>query len=399
MKSRKLLFVAGPALGHIMRIIAIANAMRSEHTVSLATDGGWEDVFLRYGYEYKRLTGTLVEKALESSSLSTPLSRLHQTLIDDILLLEQQKPDLVVTDWRPTMRLAAKIVGIPCIAVVNPHITRSYRGRRAAPAEHPIVKWFGQQFGDMLMPILEPIFQRIWAKPYRQLAQIYGLKGWHDLRDYVIGDATLYPDLPSLNPVRSNKGIFVGPITLSPAITELPQLHSPVLYITAGSEKLHQFADNIVQIVNPWPGSVVVTLGGYPAREAWPDHWVVRDYVDLKSIYAQNVDIVWLYHGGNGSSYQLIKHWVESTQTRGASILTFHVEHQWNRAKIQQLGLSRYSTSIHKIYQNHHRIKLRKALFYSLENHLDRPPANIVDEIEKYSNSAQIAAREIQKWL
>ncbi|HEU4326975.1 MAG TPA: hypothetical protein VFS21_27795 [Roseiflexaceae bacterium] len=399
MKSRKLLFVAGPALGHIMRIIAVANVMKSEYVVSLATDGGWEDVFRTHGYDYKRLAGTLVDGALESSSLSTPLSRLQQTLIDDISLLRQYQPDLIVMDWRPTMRLAAAIVGIPCIAIVNPHVTRAYRGRRSAPSEHPIVKRFGQQFGDMLMPILEPIFQRVWAKPYRQLAQMYGVKGWNDLRDYAIGDTTLYPDLPSLNPVRPNSGVFVGPITLSPAITQLPPLRSPVLYITAGSEKLHRFAENIAQIVDPWPGSVVVTLGGHPAREAWPAHWIVRDYVDLKAIYTQDVDVVWLYHGGNGSSYQLIKQWVESNQTRRSSILTFHVEHQWNKAKIQQLGLSGYSTSIHKISQIQNQIRLREELFKSLENHLDRPPVNIVHEIKTYSNSAQLAAREIQKWL
>ena len=48
---------------------------------------------------------------------------------------------------------------------------------------------------------------------------------------------------------------------------------------------------------------------------------------------------MWWYHGGNGSSYQIIDQWHATHQVRGVIATPVHVEQQWNVRALQRLGL------------------------------------------------------------
>jgi hypothetical protein len=135
------------------------------------------------------------------------------------------------------MRLAAVLMNIPVVAIVNAHVTRHYRGPLAAPEQHPITRRLGRRVADRLMPLLAPIFHRCWAWLYQEYARTHGNRGWSDLRNYLVSDSTLFPDLPSLAPARLDSGISIGwpagavPLPLEP----LPPLRDPVLYLSLGS--------------------------------------------------------------------------------------------------------------------------------------------------------------------
>lgn len=394
------LFVAGPALGHIMRSLRIAEIVRERAPVHVATDGAqWADVIGQHGHRPIVLADITDKAALERGNATPQMRAIQRALDQDIALLRRLQPRVLVLDWRPPMRLAAAICGVPTVAVTNAYFSPAYRGPRAAPTEHPFVQLVGQRVGDMLMPVLEPLYQRTWSRPYRQLARRYGERGWMDLREYVNGDVTLFADLPSLNPVPPQAGVFIGPLTGAPVRCELPELRGPVLYITVGSEDVRRFMPGLARAAAGWPGDVVVTCGGFERAGGWPESWVVRPYVDPAAIYAQGKPVAWIYHGGNGSTYQLLEQWVMSEQTLGAVVLPFHVEQQWNADKLRRLGAAPLVTSIHRVHRPETQRAVAAALRRLLETPVGRPSDALAEEVRSYQNAPERAAAEIRKWL
>lgn len=394
------LFVAGPALGHIMRSLSIADLLAQQTPVHVATDGvEWAAVIEQHGHAPIALADITNKTALEQGNAMPDIRVIQHALDQDIALLKRLQPRVLVLDWRPPMRLAAAICGIPTVAVTNAYFSPAYQGPRAAPTEHPFVQLVGQRVSDILMPVLEPIYQRTWARPYRQLAQRYGERGWVDLREYVHGDVTLFADLPSLNPIPPEAGVFIGPLTSPPVPCDLPELRGPVLYITVGSEDVRRFLPGLVRAAEGWPGDVVVTHGTFEVGPGWPERWVLRPFVDPAAIYAQGCPVAWIYHGGNGSTYQLLQHWTISEQTLGAVVLPFHVEQQWNGHKLRDLGLARLVTSIHRMHQPEPLRAIRAALAHMREQPVGRPPAALAHEIRSYQNAPERAIAEIRKWL
>jgi UDP:flavonoid glycosyltransferase YjiC (YdhE family) len=204
------LCVAGPALGHLARVLTVAEALhRHEVPVHIASDGQpWLPVATARAYPVTTLPGIVDGAALARGSLALPDARIRAAVDADLALLCRLRPRVILLDWRPSMRLAAAIAGIPVVALVNAHMTPHTLDRRSAPAAHPLVRRFGQRVGDWLMPLLEPLFHRQWARPYQRIARSYGQPGWRDFREYLLGDCTLYPDLPLIASVQGMGGLL-----------------------------------------------------------------------------------------------------------------------------------------------------------------------------------------------
>ncbi len=385
----------------MMRVLPLADRLRAFHEVVIATDGRrWLETIRFRGYEPHILPGIVSGAILEGGSAGLADHYIRQAVAWDLDLLRRLQPRVVVIDWRPSMRLAAAILGLPVVAIANVHVTRAYRGRRAAPALHPIVRRVGQRAGDLLMPLLEPVFQRVWARPYQQIAREHGAEGWADLRDYIIGDVTLYPDLPCLAPARPGSGIYIGPLISPPAADKLPALRGPVLYISTGSEDVQRFAPQLVAAIGDWPGDVVVTRGSNADQGVWPAGWIVRNYVDPAALYAGGRPVVWVYHGGNGSSYQLLQRWVAAPHaTHGAVALPFHVEHQWNVRTMRRLGAVSVDALAQRLDDPAQQRRVGGALRALAATPLPPPPQPLVQEVRTYGDAVGRAVAEIERWL
>jgi UDP:flavonoid glycosyltransferase YjiC (YdhE family) len=292
------------------------------------------------------------------------------------------------------MRLAAALCGIPVVAVTNAHVTRAYSGPQAAPERHPLTRLFGRRIADRLMPLLSPLFYRRWARPYQAYARRQGHTGWPDLRDYLVGDTTLYPDLPMLAPTRPGSGCYVGPLSQYPLPFEpLPPLRSPVLYVTLGSVPAAEFLTALIAAVKDWPGSIVATRGGRGG--SWPAHWISADYIDPAQISAQTGWVSWLFHAGNGSSYQLLRLWASNpARCAGGVALPFHVEQQWNAQNLAALGVVRAIGSLHRIDST-----ISKTLHALRDVPAPLPPQRLTEELATYANAPHRAAEEVLRWI
>jgi UDP:flavonoid glycosyltransferase YjiC (YdhE family) len=250
------------------------------------------------------------------------------------------------------------------------------------------------------MPWLAPCFFHQWARPYQIYARAHGHAGWPDLRDYLVGDrdgdriGTLYPDLPLLAPTIPRSGRYIGPLADYPLpFDPLPTLCSPVLYITLGSVPATQFVDALVSAVGDWPGSVVATRGGRGGD--WPAHWISVNYADPVQVCKQVDWMAWLFHAGNGSSYQLLQSWTAAPQhCAGAVALPFHAEQQWNADHLAGLGAVRAIGSLHHLTGS-----VIQVLIQPPETTLPLPPDFLVAELTAYAHAPQRAAKEILRWL
>jgi UDP:flavonoid glycosyltransferase YjiC (YdhE family) len=393
----RVLGVAGPSLAHLSRVLAIVRVLQQRgYQCYVATDHpGWVNLITPTGAIHESLP-PLVWSKLRSGSLQLPAPQIRELVQQDLALLERVQPQIVLLDWRPSMRLAAAIHGIPVVAIANAHVTACYAGRLAAPERHPITRILGPGLSNQLMPMLMSFFFRQWARPYQQVAQEYRHNGWGDLREYVAGDTTLFPDLPLIAPTKPGHGEYIGPLIAADLPFEsLPPLRDPVLYITLGSiQHLTVAREIVVKTVGFWPGSVVLSGGGSP--DAWPASYHCVQYADPGALTRLGHRVVWLYHGGNGSSYQLLNMWVDyPDQFLGAVVLPMHVEQQWNAIALQRIkavqaigSLQRYQPAAAHMLQ-----QLAPQVSHPA------PPSRLVAEIQIYRNSAERGATHVQQQL
>lgn len=156
MRSGSILAVAGPALAHLTRVLAVAEVLRERgHPIVVATDGTpWLPIATQQGFAVEVLPTIVSTVGLGGGSLALPAEMVRATISADITLLRRVQPRLILLDWRPSMRVAAAICGVPVVAIVNAQVTRHYSGPLAAPERHPITRVVGQRLADRLMPLL-----------------------------------------------------------------------------------------------------------------------------------------------------------------------------------------------------------------------------------------------------
>lgn len=392
-----ILVAAGDGLAHISRVLGVANILREEGANIVVGGHGapWLQLASDRGYCVRELPPQVSLKALRRGSLTVPLSIVQEAVAADLALLDEIKPVVVLCDVRASMRLAAALRGIPLVAIINAHGTRHYSGPLAAPELHPVTRLLGRRLAGRLMPYLSPVFCRAWARPYRTVAHEHGHRGWADIRDYYTGDVTCFPDLPSLMPTRAGTGIYTGPLIDYPLPVEpLPALRDPVLYISMGSFPVMRFTGALLSAIGAWPGSVIATRGGQPV--VWPEHWVGVDYADPFVLGQRGHQVAWLYHGGNGTSYQLLRWWVQyPAQLIGSWALPYQVEQHWNALKLQKLGVVREIGSLHRLES----LQLSMCEEAQRGARVPRPPDALVEEVEYYHHAARRVAQEVRAWL
>ena len=120
------------ALAHVSRLLEVAKVLRSRrHDVMFAGYGKYLEVAARDGFAVRELAYVSVEQvvsAVRSQRLWElyPRSRIQEYIAAEIALFEEERPDLVLIDNRPTARTSAEHLGLATAAVLNVHMS-NYR--------------------------------------------------------------------------------------------------------------------------------------------------------------------------------------------------------------------------------------------------------------------------------
>lgn len=247
MQSPRALFVAeAVSLAHVARPALLARALQSANwEVEFASAGNFSICTKDASWSSRRIDSIAPQTFLERLSNGTPLytrSELNDYVASDLRTLNESKPDIVIGDFRLSLGIAARLAGIPYLAICNAHWSPWRACRKLVVPDIPLVRRLGVDAAKLLFRGAWPIATRLHAAAFNSLRKHYGLPTLSGVEAiYTDGDYVLYADTPNLVPCTDLplNHYYLGPIIWSPEIDLPPWWDAlpdrPLVYVTLGS--------------------------------------------------------------------------------------------------------------------------------------------------------------------
>jgi len=244
----RILFVAeAVTLAHIARPIALAQDLDpARYEVVLASDPRYRSLLGDLAVPLRAIRTISSECFLEALARGRPLynaETLRGYVREDLEVIEETSPDLIVGDFRLSLSVSARVAGVPYLTITNVYWS-PYAQLRFPMPELPLTKWVGIPLARMLFGMVRPWAFAVHTLPLNRIRREYGLSslGFDLRRIYTEADHTLYADPPEFVPTPGLPANhhFLGPIVWSPSV-ELPAWwedvprKGPAIYVTLGS--------------------------------------------------------------------------------------------------------------------------------------------------------------------
>lgn len=256
---------------------------------------------------------------------------------NQIRVIEELQPAIVVGDTSPTLKMAAEKTGTPFITLMNGYMTKHYARVRKLSVNHPAHKMLQKFPGKVQSGIVaqaEKMALKAVHKPFRQLRMQEGLGKTADYFAELEGDLNLICDFEEMYPQKElpESFRFVGAIKTAVDATEdskplkISENRKTIL-VTMGSsgdwdkvDFLHADFFNRFNLI----------LAGYKGQYYSNSKFNARSFINLDEIMPE-VDLV-ICHGGNGTVNAAISHGVPVIG------LPSHFEQEWNMQGVEEIG-------------------------------------------------------------
>lgn len=316
-KPRVLFVAESVTLAHFARPISLAKQLDdSSYEVFLASDERFLPLVSQpQPFEFRSITSIPSQQFKQALYKGQPLydAKTLTTYVEqDLKVLEEIQPDVVVGDFRLSLAVSAPKVGIPYAAVVNAYWS-PYAELHYPVPDLPFVRFTGLALGQQLFDLVRPVAFALHALPLNRVRRRYGLPPLaNDLREvYSWGDYTLYPDLPDAVPMRPlpSNHRFIGPVTWSTE-TPLPgwwdniPSDRPVVYVSIGSSGRSDTLDTVLGALATLPVTVIAATAGNATIKDPPKNAFLADYLP-GDLATKRADLV-VCNGGSLTTYQAL---------------------------------------------------------------------------------------------
>lgn len=314
-RKRILFFAEAVTLAHITRPLVLAQSLDAkQYDVHFACAGGFDFVFAEdfniTRWPINSIPSKKFIKALATGSRFYNKKTLSNYVNEDIKLLQQLKPDVVVGDFRLSLAVSAPLCSVPYIALTNAHWS-PYSEESYPLPDHPLTKFFGFKLTNFFFQLIRPIVFKYHALPHNQLRVDHQLKPLGDLRHvYTHGDYTLYLEVPELISTQHlpENHQFIGPVLWSPDIV-MPGWFKALnkkkknIYVTLGSSGAADKLPEIIAALEKLDANVLVATAG---RSKLPSEGnvYVADYLPGIDVIRE-CDLV-ICNGGSATAYQAL---------------------------------------------------------------------------------------------
>lgn len=313
----RILFVAEAAtLAHVTRPLVLARSLDPlSYDVHFACADGYG--FCLEGHDFTRWTidSAPSEAFLRALALGTPLytsRKLANYVPDDLRLLDEVQPDLVVGDFRLSLSVSAAHRGVPYASITNAHWSPYSTERRFPLPEHPFVRVFGVTLAKFGFQWLQPAIFAHHARPMNAMRRKHGLSALGSLGHvYTHGDFTLYADIPSIGTTAALplNHRYLGPVLWSPNVPRPPWWNDvgitrPCVYVTFGSSGQVAVLPRVLDALAMLPVDVLVATASRTAQPSLPSNAWVADY--LPGMEAANRSAFIVANGGSPTAYQAL---------------------------------------------------------------------------------------------
>jgi UDP:flavonoid glycosyltransferase YjiC (YdhE family) len=314
---RRILFVTeNITLAQVVRLATLAAGLpRDEYEVHFACSDFDPLIFEGTAFQHWPLYTIDRErgfKALAKGERMYDVKTLERYVTDELRVLDEVKPAVVVGDFRLSLAVSAPLRGVHCGSLINAYWS-PYAVREKWPVpDHPIVRLVGVERAEKYFPQALPKVFGHFAAPLNSVRKRHGLSEFETLSHQLcFGDSVLYPDVPELCPLSSDAPAshhFLGAVQWSPrvaapsALADDPTL--PMVYVTLGSSGDVAALPTVLEGLEGLPIRGVLATAGRAAPARVPANFVVADYVPGELLASQALFVV--TNGGSSTGYQAL---------------------------------------------------------------------------------------------
>lgn len=272
---RVMLFAEGVTLAHVARPLAIASALvQRGHHVTLAVDDRYAR--LTFNAPFRVVTAPGIEPARFLAALARgrpvfDVATLRRYVRDDLRLIEQEKPDVVIGDFRLSLAVSARRAGVPYAAISNAYWSPAHRPAQFPLPVLPFTSFVPLGVARLMFRTAQPLAFSLHARPMEQLRREHGLPalGGDLQRAYTDSDRTLYADVPEMYSAEGAAAeCFLGAMPWSPSVerpswwNEWEQFKGDRIYVTLGSSGAAHLTGRLLQALANLPVLVAVSTAG-----------------------------------------------------------------------------------------------------------------------------------------
>ena len=319
-RKRVLFFAEAVTLAHVARPLTLAQSLDSgRYEVHFASAKRYDFAFAKSSFRrwiIDSISSDQFLKALATGSRLYTYRTLQSYVEDDLRVIREVRPDLIVGDFRLSLSVSAPLANVPYAALANAYWS-PYTASKSFPLpDLPIARVLGYRLTNACFQMLQPLIFAYHAQPLNRLRKKYGLPGLGSLPNvYTHGDYTLYADLTDLIPTRNlpPNHRFLGHVDWSPDIplpawwAEIPE-DSPVVYVNLGSSGPVHLLASICTALADLPLMVIMATAARWHPRSLPANVKTCDYLPGKDAVRRATLVI--CNGGSPSVYQSLTHGV-----------------------------------------------------------------------------------------
>ena len=347
-----ILFIAeAVTLAHIARPLALAGYLdQDRHDIHFAADSRFRHFYPENRFTWHSLQTISSQQFLSALDKGKPLydaTTLQAYVEDDIHLLKEFKPSIVIGDFRLSLGISAPFMGIPYLSITNAYWSPYARQSVPVPAL-PLTRIAGVRMSQLLFNLVRPLVFALHTLAFNRVRQKYGLPllSFKLQEIYTHADHVLYADFPGLIPLPGLPANhhFLGPVLWSPPVefpgwwAQLPD-DKPVIYVTLGSSGRAELLPVVLEALARLPVTVIAATAGHARPDIIPGNAYVADY--LPGTKAAGRAALVICNGGSPTTQQAIVH--------GVPVLGIvsNLDQHLNMSALQRAGVGRLLRSEH----------------------------------------------------
>ncbi len=309
----RILFVAeAVSLAHVARPVALAGSLGPEWDIVFASADQFSICLQGTGFprhDIASITPAVFMRRLESGSPLYRRRELEAYVEEDLRLLRDVNPDIVVGDFRLSLGVSARVAKIPYLAICNAYWSPWSAIDSIPLPDIRVTRILGPALASPLFRLAYPFAFRLHALALNAVRRAHGLAPLQDLRHaYTDADWTLYADTPVLVPTRNlpPQHRYIGPILWSPQMPlpewwdRLPE--RPLAYVTLGSSGRTALLPTVLEVLEEAGFATLVATAGRSEVASIPGRRHVSAYLPGEAACAR-ADLV-VCNGGSPTAYQ-----------------------------------------------------------------------------------------------
>jgi UDP:flavonoid glycosyltransferase YjiC (YdhE family) len=313
-KPRLLFWGEDLALSHVVRPLMLADSVRDKYEILFITGERYSQLVESYGIALHKCwtlsNDTFMERLSQGRDgwLDSELSR---QVADELAIINEFAPDLVVGDLRWSLGISCELTQTPYVSLVDAY-WGPYCTLPPPTPEFPFVNWLGVKLSSRLMPLLAPTIFKKLSAPFDRVRSEHGLSPCRDYRKIAThADWVIYPNLPALAPTTDlpSNHRYLGPLLWSmdatyPAWWDHLPTNKPLVYVSMGSTGRIGVVDKLIDALQELPITVMLATSGRIDETIYPPNFFVSEY--LPGLAACRRSDLVICNGGSGAVHQAI---------------------------------------------------------------------------------------------